>query len=206
MTKYDRSDMVILNVHVWRFLRYFDEMVEARDDRATSIMDAFLAPNKLSVDRHGEAVRLVKLPTTMGILLVTFLLGREIDADRWEGRLRKPADYDVCCGGSRCPKSPTIHQVICTMRNALAHAFDADGGTSVSFPGDGGFTFETSKGVVSRVTFRTKMGFETFIRDYVDAIQRFACEDFLRDILYMPTDQVALARELRRRGAAGVDR
>ena len=182
MTSHDRAQMIVKNVHAWRFLQYFDEMVEARDERATWIMDAFLFPKKLSVDRHGGVLPLAQLTTTMGILLVTFFVGREIDARRWQGRMRTPSDYDVHCGGPMCPASPTIHQMICNMRNALAHAFDDHGGTSVSYPDDGVISFKTSKGVVSSVTFRTEMGFVTFIRDYVQAIQQLVVEDMHREL------------------------
>ena len=92
MTSYDRAHMIVKNVHVWKFLQYFDEMVEARDERATWIMDGFLFPNKLSVDRHQGVLPLAQLTTTMGILLVTFFVGREMGAHRWQGRLRTPSD------------------------------------------------------------------------------------------------------------------
>ena len=131
MTSYDRAQMIIKNVHVWQFLQFFDEMVEAQDNRATWIMNAFLYPKKMSVDQAQGVLPLVQLTTTMGMLLVTFLCGREIDSYRWQGKLRVPSDYDVHCSGSRCPEYPTIHQMIINMRNALAHAFD--GGDSVLF-------------------------------------------------------------------------
>lgn len=177
MTSHNRAEMIVRNVQVWKFLQYFDEMVEAKDDRAIWIMNGFLWPKNLSVERHGNVLPLAQLMTTIGTLLVTFFVGRATKPHRWSGKMREPCDYDLRCGGPKCPESPTIHQVICAMRNALAHAFDDDGEPSVRFPERGVISFATAKGVVSRVTFLTEMGFVIFVRDYVNAIQRIVAED-----------------------------
>ena len=114
---------------------------------------------------------LSQLTTTLSILLVTLFFARwRIDDSRWTAAEMKTAsDYDLDCEN---PPNPSISEIIRTIRNAAAHAFEDGNFDYMSFPEGKVVSFQTNRGGTRRVTFCTAEGFVNFISDYIRGIKQ----------------------------------
>lgn len=181
MTKKQQSDMLIKMLQIWHFVRYCDRMIEAGDEHATKIVSRYYADRSIGVDeaRLRGVLPMAQLDTTIAMLHTTLFFASTKEKSRWQAWMKGPQAYDIRCSGMKCPRNPNIFQVICTIRNALAHEFDDDNRISVSFPAgeEAVVSFDTTRGVVSAVKFLTRRGLGDFLADLTEAVRRMSLED-----------------------------
>ena len=175
MTDHDNADMLIKTINIWMFLQYFDELIEVGDEGSTKIVSDFFKRYNLSFEdvQNSGLLPLAQLKTTLSLLLVTLFFARwRVDDSRWTAAGMKTAlDYDLDCEN---PPNPGISEIIRTLRNAAAHAFDEGNFDYMSFPEGKVVSFQTNRGGTKKVTFCTAEGFVDFLQDYIRAIKQEA--------------------------------
>lgn len=182
MNAHDNADMLIKTIKIWQFLQYVDELVDNGDRKASIVVTDFFKRYDLSFEISVENLKsagvlpFAQLKTTVALLLITLCFARRkvftrerVDDPDWDkAGMRHPSTYDLDC---KSPTDPDISQVIRTMRDAAAHAFDRD--NSILFPEGKIVSFQAIRGdrVGSIVTFCTVDGFVDFLKDYIRAVQ-----------------------------------
>jgi hypothetical protein len=212
----DLAEMVLLQLECFWTLQEIDERLRRGDNTAIALMKAVYS--RRPMDWH-EIQPLLRLKTTLSQIVIPVSFAKTLPPEKLNALSIKP-EHRLIFRENGNKKTPTTVEVICVLRNALAHLFDfAAGDVAPNISFDKGIVrFSTEPPNQSKkthkkrseVVFETEDGFVKFLGDLFPLVRR-ATREFLDGISQQettvpnssPGEQTVATRNLQQLQAEG---
>jgi hypothetical protein len=171
MTPNDVFDVVLRTLLNFQFIQHVDEEYERGNQKGRHLVDDFLRqkfPDAPSIQEH--LLPLMNLKTALAMLSVPLCFAAKQPGEVWQnlGWEMRPV-YSVVFESPRSSSSPTVQQILLTIRNAIAHVPDFlvdSGHPNVSWDDSCCVRF-TARRPPASATFQTQEGFVSFLSHFI---------------------------------------
>jgi hypothetical protein len=175
-----KADILIRTENLFKFIQFFDELLENDDAKAKDIAERFYCkktPITLQEAKTWKLLPFMQLQTTLAILNIFFLYIKSNDNLKNGICKHLNFDYNITTIPESDKNSIEIEQVLKTMRNAMAHYTenfkDKDNLVdNVTFDNNCIVKFSSKTSQYKTVCFCKDEGFVRFVGDYIKAIMK----------------------------------